>query len=266
MQHILPPPSFLHELAEIAEKNTLQTYLRHEKMSIDTKIHEGLRFDPVTNADRETELLIRNKIQECYPDHAIMGEEWGKVAGNSPFEWIIDPIDGTRPFICGLPIWGCLIGLYYNGQAVMGMMSQPYTGDRFWSDGQASWFSGRFGERRMEARKNVTLDQAILHTTSPEYVETYPNNRFDILKDNVLMTRYGGECYAMAMLAAGNIDICIEYTLETYDIAALIPIIEHAGGVVTTIDGKRPEQGGSAVATANPELHQQVLKLLNTER
>ncbi|CAI3953102.1 6-bisphosphatase or related enzyme [Commensalibacter communis] len=105
-------------------------------MNIDTKIKQRMRFDPVTNVDRETELLLRNKIQEVYPTRAITGEEWGRLADNSPFEWIIDPIDGTRPFLCGLPVWGCLIGLLYEGKAVMGMMSQPYTGDRFWSDGQ----------------------------------------------------------------------------------------------------------------------------------
>lgn len=266
MSIVLPPPDFLHRLAEIAEQKILQVYLNKQKINIDTKVKEGFSFDPVTNMDRDTELLLRKAIEQAYPEHSILGEEFGRSQKDGPFEWVIDPIDGTRPFLCGLPVWGCLIGLLYHGKATMGIMSQPYTGDRFWSDGQASWFKGRQGMVQLQSRQSVPLNQAILHTTAPESVEIYPNNRFDILKKNVLMTRYGGECYAMAMLAAGNIDICIEYSLQPYDIVALIPIIEHAGGVVTTLDGARAEQGGAIVATANPKLHQEVLHLLNIER
>lgn len=266
MNIVLPPSDFLHELAEIAEQKTLQAYLNKQKIDVDTKIKEGLRFDPVTNMDRDTELLLRKAIEKEYPEHSILGEEFGRTQGSSPFEWVIDPIDGTRPFLCGLPVWGCLIGLFYDGKAVMGIMSQPYTGDRFWSDGKASWFKGRQGTVQLQSRQSVPLNQAILHTTSPEYVELYPENQFDLLKQNVLMTRYGGECYAMAMLAAGHIDICVEYSLEPYDIAALIPIIEHAGGVVTTIEGHRPEQGGAVIASANAQLHKEVLQILNSER
>lgn len=262
----LPPSDFLHELAAIAEKTTLQTYLNNQKIDVDMKVKEGFRFDPVTNIDRDTEQLLRQTIAQRYPDHSITGEEFGKTQGSSNFEWVIDPIDGTRPFLCGLPVWGCLIGLLYDGKAVMGMMSQPYTGDRFWSDGTASWFSGRLGTMQIKTRQSVSLNQAILHTTSPESVEIYPKNNFDILKKQVLMTRYGGECYAMAMLAAGHIDLCIEYSLQPYDIVALIPIIKHAGGVITIIDGNRPEQGGAIIVSANPQLHQEVLQILNTER
>lgn len=265
MYSTLPSSDFLHDLAKTAEQQTLQTYLNNQKININTKVKEGFRFDPVTNIDRDTERLLRQVIEKQYPEHSITGEEFGRTKGNSLFEWVIDPIDGTRPFLCGLPVWGCLIGLLYDGKAVMGIMSQPYTGDRFWSDGQASWFSGRLGTVQMKTRPFVPLNQAILHTTSPESVDIYPKNNFKLLKKQVLMTRYGGECYAMAMLAAGHIDICVEYSLQPYDIAALIPIIEHAGGIVTTIEGNRPEQGGAIIASANAQLHQDVLQILNTE-
>lgn len=257
-----PDVQFLHDLADAADKRTLQGYLNPHCIDISSKPKEGFRFDPVTNIDRETEFHLRSIISEHFPEHAILGEEYG-ASGQSIYQWVIDPIDGTRPFLCGIPVWGCLIGLMEKGKAVMGMMSQPYTGDRFWSDGKQSWFSGRFGERIIQTRQNVELHQAILHTTSPESVALYNDNNFDVLQEQTLMTRYGGECYAMAMLAAGHIDICVEYSLQPYDIVALIPIIENAGGVVTTIDGKRAEGGGAIVVSANAALHENVLNMLN---
>ena len=114
--------------------------------------------------------------------------------------------------------------------------------------------------------KKNSLQDAILHTTSPEPIPLNPNIRFDLLNKEVLMTRYGGECYAMAMLAAGHIDICLEYSLQPYDIAALIPIVELAGGCVSKLDGSRAETGGAILATANDGLHEQVLKILNTKQ
>ena len=257
-----PDAQFLHQLAEVAEKRTLESYLESHHIDISTKPKDGFRFDPVTNVDRETELLLRELISLHYPDHAILGEEFGQ-SGQNHFQWVIDPIDGTRPFLCGIPVWGCLIGLLEQGKATMGIMSQPYTGDRFWSDGEQSWFSGRLGEKRIHTRQNVELHQAILHATSPESAALYPGNHFDQLHDKALMTRFGGECYAMAMLAAGHIDICVEYALQPYDIVALIPIIEHAGGIVTTLDGGRAEGGGAVVASANARLHENVLNILN---
>ncbi|HEY1845336.1 MAG TPA: inositol monophosphatase family protein [Buttiauxella sp.] len=257
-----PDVQFLHELALAAEKRTLEGYLKPHRIDIASKPKDGFRFDPVTNVDKETELYLRKIITERFPDHAILGEEYG-ASGQSVYQWVIDPIDGTRPFLCGLPVWGCLIGLLEDGRATMGMMSQPYTGDRFWSDGRQSWFSGRFGEQVIQTRQKVEIHQAILHTTSPESVALYKNNNFDLLQDRALMTRYGGECYAMAMLAAGHIDICVEYSLQPYDIVAFIPIIENAGGVVTTLDGKRAEAGGAVVVSANAALHDRVLNILN---
>lgn len=258
-----PDSEFFHTLARVAEKRTLEGYLQRHCIDVETKPKNGFKFDPVTSVDRETEKQLRDIISQHFPTHAILGEEFGKNNKISPYQWVIDPIDGTRPFLCGLPVWGCLIGLLEADRAVMGMMSQPYTGDRFWSDGQQAWFSGRFGEQQIKSRQNSDLHQAILHTTSPESVALYKNNRFDLLQEKTLMTRYGGECYAMAMVAAGHIDICVEYSLQPYDIVPLIPIIEHAGGVVSTIDGRRAENGGAIVVSANENLHAKVLNILN---
>lgn len=262
MNSSIPAADFLHELADTAEKLTLSGYLNNHEINIESKSKDGFRFDPVTNIDRETELQLRMIISERFPEHAILGEEFGE-SGQGKFQWVIDPIDGTRPFLCGLPVWGCLIGLMENGRAIMGMMSQPYTGDRFWSDGTLSWFEGRFGKRVMKTRQTTELHQAIVHTTSPESVNLYEGNNFSALHTRTLMTRYGGECYAMAMLAAGHLDVCVEYSLQPHDIVPLIPVIENAGGVVTTLEGQRAENGGAIVASANATLHEKVLTVLN---
>ncbi len=265
----LPDIAFFHHLADLAERETMSRFRGAADLHIDSKYKAGWSFDPVTDADREAEKVMRAAIAAQFPHHQICGEEFG-TTGEGPWQWVLDPVDGTRPFLCGLPVWGTLIGLYYQQKAVMGMMAQPVTGERFWADGtaggSAAWYQGPRGKHRLHSRRHCVLKDAILHTTSPEPVTAHPHIRFDLLQQQVLMTRYGGECYAMAMLAAGCIDICLEYSLQPYDIAAFIPIVEAAGGCVSQLDGSRPEDGGVIVASANPLLHQQVLQILHTAR
>lgn len=258
----LPDISFFNTLADAADQQTLPRFRAPGEINVGTKPKEGFRFDPVTDADREAERAMRQLISARYPDHAIMGEEFGST-GSGPVQWILDPVDGTRPFLCGLPVWGTLIGLLHNGRATMGMMSQPFTNERFWADGSSAWRRGPQGEQRLATRKDIALDQAIVHTTSPEQVERNQQIQFRKLTERSLMTRYGGECYAMAMLAAGQIDVCVEFSLQPYDIAALIPIVEQAGGMITTLAGERAEAGGQVLACGCPRLHQQVLDVLN---
>ncbi|SFI50828.1 histidinol-phosphatase [Nitrosomonas sp. Nm34] len=256
----LPNADFLHRLADIADAETMPRY--RTELAVDTKFNEGDTFDPVTEADREAEISIRAAIEAEYPDHAILGEELGQT-GNGSFRWVLDPVDGTRPFICGLPVWGTLIGLTVDGRAEMGMMSQPFIGERFWADVEGAWYE-RAGKRQRLFTRNVgALSEAILHTTSPEDYHGDLKQGFDRLAASVRMTRYGGECYALAMLAAGRIDLAVEPSLQPYDIVALIPIIEKAGGVVTRLDGKRAEEGGSVLVSATPTLHFEALRLLN---
>ncbi|BDH45269.1 histidinol-phosphatase [Salmonella enterica subsp. enterica serovar Choleraesuis] len=263
MSVTLPDVNFLHKLADAASQQTLPRFRALEADSVQSKPKEGYRFDPVTDADREAERVMRALIEEEYPQHAILGEEFG-ASGSGDWRWVLDPVDGTRPFICGLPVWGTLIGLTHRERAVMGMMSQPFTQERFWADGNAAWYRGPSGEKRLHTRQNMPLEGAILHTTGPELIAAHPEIRFSALNDQVLMTRYGGECYAMAMLAAGQIDLCLEFALQPYDIVALIPIIEQAGGRVTTVTGGRPENGGAVLASANFALHEQALDILNS--
>ncbi|XWJ89439.1 inositol monophosphatase family protein [Phytobacter ursingii] len=263
MTHAVPDIAFLHELADAADKQTLPRFRSQLNLHVDTKPKEGYRFDPVTDADREAECAIRAIIDTRYPDHSIMGEEFG-ITGSGPLQWILDPVDGTRPFLCGIPVWGTLIGLTVEGRGHLGIMSQPFTGERFWADGRQSWRSGPQGTAPLNTRKGLSLEEAILHITSPEPIARFPEINFAALDDAALMTRYGGECYAMAMLAAGQIDLCLEYSLQPYDIVALIPIIEQAGGIVTTLNGDRPEAGGHILAAGCPEVHAQALQRLQS--
>ncbi|XTZ36697.1 histidinol-phosphatase [Salmonella enterica] len=263
MNHVLVDAAFLHELADAADKQTLPRFRSQTNLHVGSKPKEGYRFDPVTDADREAERVMRELINSRYPEHAIMGEEFGQT-GSGPLQWVLDPVDGTRPFLCGLPVWGTLIGLTVDGQAQMGMMGQPFTAERFWADGKQAWHRSPQGTTQLHTRRDIPLEQAILHTTSPEPVARFPEVNFSALEKQTLMIRYGGECYAMAMLAAGQIDLCFEFALQPYDIVALIPIIEQAGGVVTTLSGDRPEAGGQILASGCPRLHEQALKILNS--
>ncbi len=255
----LPSVEFLHELADAADRETMSRF--RKPLDIDTKPKQGTSFDPVTEADREAERAIRALIESRFPDHSVMGEEFG-TSGDGPLQWVLDPIDGTRPFICGIPVWGTLIGLKVDGYAHMGLMSQPVTRERFWADGANSWLKRDGCVVQLRTSSKDDLQSAILHTTSPELISQHPQFDFKALNDSVRMTRYGGECYAFAMLAAGQIDIIVEFSIQPYDVIAMIPIIEQAGGVMTTVSGGRPEGGGSVVASANPRLHEAALEIL----
>lgn len=256
----LPDIAFFHRLADAAANETLPRY--RTRLEVDLKDKPGYTFDPVTDADRETEMALRMMISKEYPDHAILGEEYG-LTGAGRVQWVLDPVDGTRPFLCGLPVWGTLLGLMRDGRAEMGMMSQPFTGERFWGDATGAW-GERKGERYPLRTRDVgSLDGAILHTTSPEHYHGSLKIGFERLQKAVRMTRYGGECYATAMLAAGQIDLNLEPSLQPYDIVALIPIVERAGGVVTRLDGGRPEIGGPVLAAGSRALHAAALAILN---
>ncbi len=254
-----PDAAFLHHLADLADAETLRRY--RTDLTIETKPKQGYRFDPVTEADREAEIAMRAAILETFPDHAVLGEEMG-LTGSGRYRWVLDPVDGTRPFICGLPVWGTLIGLTIDGRAELGMMSQPFTRERFWADGDGAWTQRDGVRQRLAARDVGDLGQAILHTTSPDHFDDDLATGLDRLKAAVRMTRYGGECYAMAMIAAGRIDLAIEPSLQPYDIVALIPIIERAGGVVTRLDGTRAEEGGAVLVGATKALHAAGLRTL----
>lgn len=250
----------LLDAAEIAAAKSLPRF--RAGISVDDK---GVsHFDPVTEADREAELAIRDLIGTRFPDHGIIGEEWDAKSSLGRFNWIIDPIDGTRAFITGVPVWGTLIGLNVDGRAVAGLMAQPFTGEIFLAvPGDAHYYRG--SERQALRTSRVTeLGRAKMTATSPDIFEIAGTvDAWTRLRRAVLTTRYGLDCYGYALMAAGHIDLVCESELKDVDIAPMIPIIENAGGVVTTWDGGPAEKGGNCLAAATPELHRAALEVLN---
>jgi len=256
-----PDSFFLHKLADAADTHTLPRF--KSPLTVSNKNGSESGFDPVTEADIAAEEAIRAIISREFPQHSILSEEFG-ASGRCNAQWVLDPIDGTRAFLSGMPNWGTLIGFMEDGRAVAGLMSQPFTGERFWADGDGAW-SGDLKQRASLRTSRVDdLSMAILHTTSPEYFDEAKRAGFARLSKTVRLTRYGGECYAAAMVAAGYVHLNFEPVLEPYDVVALIPIIEQAGGVITRLDGGRPEIGGPILASANPALHHAALELLNS--
>lgn len=253
--------SFAHRLANMSGNAILPLFRRAPH--VDNKSQRG-RFDPVTTADRAAEKAIRAAIAEAWPDHGIRGEEFGTEAPDAEFCWLIDPIDGTRSFIMGLPTWGTLIGLLHEGEPLLGIMNQPFTGERYWSDRRQSQMRGPDGECALATRSCATLDDALLACTSPGmFTRGYEQDRFGALSAAVRLGRFGTDCYAYCQLAAGHIDLVVEADLQAYDIAPLIPIVERAGGRVTTWEGESATEGGRIVASGDPRLHDAALKVLS---
>ena len=221
-------------------------------------------FDPVTAADRAAERILRKAILARYPNHGIVGEEYGNVAGEGRYHWVIDPIDGTRAFIMGSPLWGTLIGLIDGTRPALGLMDQPFTTERFWSDGRrARWRRPDGRQQSLRTRPCARLADAILSSTHPDlFASGEEAVRFSALKSRVLMTRYGGDCYGYCLLAAGCVDLIVEAGLKPYDVVALIPIVEAAGGLITTWDGAPATAGGRIVAAGDKRVHQEAMAIL----
>jgi myo-inositol-1(or 4)-monophosphatase len=219
-------------------------------------------FDPVTAADRAAETVMRKLIQRTFPEHGIIGEEYGDERATAEYIWVLDPIDGTKSFIAGMPAWGSLIALTRNGHPVYGMMHQPFIGERFTGDGGRAHYRGPAGARNLMVRPCEHLGNAILFTTSPLLMNTKDRAAFGRVEGRVKLSRYGGDCYAYCMLAAGHVDLVIETALNPFDIMALIPIVEGAGGVITTWEGGPANEGGRIVAAGDKRVHEAALKVL----
>jgi len=258
---------FFRQIAAAAGAETLPPF--RQSGTVSNKLEGG--FDPVTEADREAEQAIRALIRAAHPGHGMLGEEFGSENASSDHVWVIDPIDGTRSFISGIPLWGTLVGLTHKGDAVAGMMAQPFIGELFYATGNSAWYEGpghqgAGGRRRLKTRKTVSLAEATLCTTTPALFQGERRVAYDRLEKAVRLPRYATDCYAYAMLAAGNIDLVVEVGLQSYDIVALIPIIEAAGGMVTEWNGGPAEDGGGIVAAATPDLHAAAMEVLHTGR
>ena len=195
-------------------------------------------FDPVTEADRASEQRMRQLIEAGFPDHAILGEEFGEKPGASGYQWILDPIDGTRAFVAGLPTWGVLIGLYYEGAPLIGVMDQPYLDERYRGFPGGAESTIRGVTRELKTRAALQLKDATLSTTDPTLFRGAEIDAFERVRQASKVVRYGFDCYAYCMLASGYMDCVIESGLKPFDIAALIPIITGAGGGVCNWRGR----------------------------
>jgi len=251
--------TFVDKLATLSGE-AIRPFFR-TALGVDNKSRTGV-FDPVTEADRAAETAMRMLIRKTFPAHGIIGEEFGDERPDAPYVWVLDPIDGTKSFISGMPAWGTLIGLMKDGAPVYGMMHQPFLGERFTGDGASAHYRGPAGERRLLARTCKDLSEAVLFTTNPFLMSEAERGRFQKVERAARLTRYGGDCYAYCMVAAGYIDLVIEAGLKQHDIVALIPIIEGAGGIVTDWSGGPATRGGRILAAGDRRVHAEALRLL----
>jgi histidinol phosphatase-like enzyme (inositol monophosphatase family) len=249
-----------HALADAARVATL-LHFRRADLVADTK--ESQRFDPVTAADRLSEERMRAILASRRPDDAILGEEFGPKAGTSGLTWVLDPIDGTRGYLSGTPTWGVLISVRDEGGPIYGIIDQPYIGERFEGGLGRARVVGPMGEAALATRAARPLAEAIVFSTFPEVGTPDEGTAFRQVAGKAKLVRYGTDCYAYALIAAGQIDLVIEAGLQAYDVQAPIAVIEAAGGIVTDWQGRPAHDGGRILAAANRQVHAEALALLN---
>ncbi len=231
-------------------------------VQVDNKLDDG--FDPVTEADRAAERVIREQLAAHYPEHGILGEEYGYEPGNG-LTWVIDPIDGTRAFMSGMLHWGVLLGLFDGQQPIVGAMYQPFVDELFTGYSNQAFYERNGHRQQLRTSTCSELSDAVLATTGVEWFEPKERSQFERLREKVRMYRFGGDCYLHAIVAMGFVDVGTDAGLNAYDIQGLIPIVRAAGGVVSTYEGGNPAMGGAVVTCANEALHAQVLDAINAE-
>lgn len=273
MANPLPAP-LLDELCAVADacadaaRAAVLPWFRRAYLTVDDKTGGTGRFDPVTEGDRATEAAIRAVLFRLRPEDGILGEEEAPKIGSSGITWIIDPIDGTRAFMAGTPTWGVLIAAQAGAGPAVGVIDQPFTGERFVgvSNGIARYAQWQRGpERRpLSVRPCAALGAATLFTTFPEIGTAAEREGFASVAAQCRLVRYGLDCYAYALLAMGCIDLVIEAGLQAYDVAAPIAVIEGAGGIVTDWRGRPAYGGGRLVAAGDARVHAAALAVLST--
>jgi myo-inositol-1(or 4)-monophosphatase len=251
--------AFVDELAAVSG-DTILPFFR-TALSVENKGGNG-SFDPVTAADRAAETVMRALIRRHFPGHGIIGEEFGEERADAEYVWVLDPIDGTKSFISGMPVWGTLIALTRFGEPVFGLMNQPFTRERFSGDGGAAHYRGPTGGRDLRVRPCDALSEAVVFTTSPRLMNGPDRAAFGRVENTARLSRYGGDCYAYCMLAAGHLDLVIEAGLKPYDVMALAPIIAGAGGIMTTWENGSPAAGGRIIAAGDKRVHAAAMEML----
>jgi histidinol-phosphatase len=255
---------FAHKLADTAGQ-VIRPFFRQRIEVTDKNSAKGISvFDPVTAADKGAEEAIRAIIERERPADGIVGEEYGEKPGSSGFTWVLDPVDGTRAFITGRHEWGSLIALEQDGVPVLGIIDQPILRERFIGvNGKAELVGSDGGRTLLKVRPCPNVAYAVLCATHPDaYFTPAERAAFQRVKDSVRMTRFGGDCYIFGPLAMGFVDVIVESSFHHWDVAALIPIVEGAGGIITNWQGGSCAHGGQILAAGDRRLHEEVMKLL----
>lgn len=252
-------------LADAASVETLR-HFRANGLNADNKAGAG-DFDPVTIADRGAERAMREVLAIRRPDDGIFGEEEARTIGRSGLTWVLDPIDGTRAFISGLPLWGTLIALDDATRGRIGIIEQPYLGERYigimGDSGSVAQLISRAGTHPLRTRACTDIASATVFTTDPFLFTGGEVDAFTDVRERARLVRYGTDCYAYGLLAMGQIDLVIEAGLQAYDIAAHVPLITAAGGIVTDWQGGDCRWGGRTVAAGDPAVHAAALEILS---
>ncbi|MCG8547284.1 MAG: histidinol-phosphatase [Alphaproteobacteria bacterium] len=240
-----------------ASGEIIRRYFR-TPVDIETKADES----PVTVADREAEAAMRAIIEDVCPDHGIFGEEFDFVRTDAAYAWVLDPIDGTKAFITGLPVFGTLVALMRNGLPILGVIDQPIMGERWiGAAGRQTTLNGA----PVAARQGSTLETASLYATHPDmFSRGNDMAKMDALAAQVDLMRFGGDCYSYGLLASGHVDLVVEACLAIYDFMALVPVVTGAGGVMTDWNGQplSRDSDGHVLAAANAACHAGALALL----
>ncbi len=254
--------AFAERLADAARGETLSRF--RKDATIFNKA--GPWFDPVTDADREAERVLRRMIQSVYPSHGVLGEEFGETKSESAWRWVLDPVDGTRAFMCGATSWTTLIALEHNGVPAMGLIDQPFTNERWLGFSKSTRYA--HGDVSGAASSDCTdISKARISTTDPLATGYFTENEaaaFARVAKASRVSRYSLDAYAYGLLAIGEMDLVIESGLQRYDYAALVPVIEGAGGIVSNWKGEAPgaDDRGELIAAATAELHEAAINLL----
>ena len=257
------PPQYVELAMALADAaaNVARHYFR-TPVAVEDKADRS----PVTIADREAEAVMRRLINQAHPEHGILGEELGPERTSADWVWVLDPIDGTRAFITGKPSFGTLIALLHQGRPVLGVIDQPILRERWLGvHGRATTLNGQ----PIRVRPCPELRLAALYATAPEMFTGDERPVWEALRAQVKLPRYGADCYAYGLLAAGFVDLVVEASLQPYDILALVPVIEGAGGITSDWQG-RPltldnAGGGRAIAAGDARMHKAALAVLNGE-
>lgn len=248
--------TFAHALADAAGP-IARNYFRQK-----VEVFDKPDFTPVTVADREIEAQLRKMIRTQFPGHGILGEEEGRDGVDREYVWVLDPIDGTKSFISGVPLFGTLIALLRNGAPILGMADHPILRERWvGAPGAGAFYNGA----PCRTRDCNRLADAILFTTSPDSFAGDDALRFDRASRRARLRRFGGDCYSYALLASGHVDVVLGGRLEPYDFMPMVALVEGAGGVMTDWAGNRlniDDYDGKVLVSATPELHAEMLTAL----